>query len=105
MVYLVETFRPYGSTQAPGRRWAPTTASSRSVQLLGRLAVPSDEIEFWLFEAPSRDELTTALATAGMSESRISKVEDLTLLPARRGRKTRVQRATPRLRSKRAMGG
>jgi len=51
---------------------------------VGRLVVPSDEIEFWLFDAASREDLTTALAAAGIGGSRISAVEDLTLLPAER---------------------
>lgn len=81
MVYLVETYRSRGSARSRGLiRRVQAAAGSRSVQLMGRLVVPSDEIEFWLFDAASREDLTTALTAAGIGEGRISAVEDLTLI-------------------------
>lgn len=81
MVYLVETYRSRGSAQSDGLiHRVQEAAGSRSVQLVGRLVVPSDEIEFWLFDAASRADLATALTAAGIRESRISAVEDLTLI-------------------------
>lgn len=77
MVYLVEAFRsrhadPVGNLVERVR----AAAVRRSVHLLGRFAIPSDEIEFWLFDAVSRDDLTATLAAAELGSNRISQVED-----------------------------
>lgn len=81
MVYLVEAYRSLGSIRTDRRiRRVRAAAESRAVLLRGRLVVPSDEIEFWLFEAASRNDVTKVLAVAGITGSRISAVEELTLV-------------------------
>ena len=81
MVYLVEAYRSR-SPQAEDAlgRVQGVLARSQAVRLIGRLTVPMDEIEFWLFDATARGDLTAALAAAGIGGTRISAVEELTLL-------------------------
>lgn len=81
MVYLIEAYRSGPPTRSQDVGQIEATARSRGVRLIGRLAVPADEIEFWLFDAASREDLTTALAAAGIGGNRISSVADLLLRP------------------------
>ena len=83
MVYLVEAFRSRHATPVPDlAQRVRAVATRRSVSLLGRFAIPSDEIDFWLFDAASRDDLTATLDAAEIGTSRISQVEDLLLVSA-----------------------
>jgi hypothetical protein len=78
VVYLVEAFRSRHARPAANRiERARAAALGRSAALLGRFAVPADEIEFWLFDAASRDDLAAALAAVDLGASRISEVEGL----------------------------
>jgi hypothetical protein len=81
VVYLIEAYRSGPPTRSHDVGQIEAAARSWGVRLIARLAVPADEIEFWLFDAASRDDLTTALAAAGIGGNRISSVEDLLLRP------------------------
>lgn len=104
MVYLVEAFRPRDVPPAGDAVLRARTAASRAraVRLIGRLVVPADEVEFWLFDAEDRDELTVALAAARIDGSRISLVDELTLLSTTdRGTRRAAAAPTQRNRSRR----
>ena len=82
MIYLVEAFRPRDGS--PVRQIAARSVAAvrrEGVRLVGRLAIPEDEVVFWLFEATSRVELATARAAAGFGNTRISVVVDLSFVP------------------------
>jgi hypothetical protein len=81
VVYLVEAFRSRDTMAGRDATWnARSALTPRRVRLLGRLVIPTDETEFWLFEAASRDDLTAELSAARIVGNRISLVEELTLV-------------------------
>lgn len=81
MVYLVETYRSRAaSRERHSIRRLQADVAACAVHLVGRLVVPADETEFWLFEAGSMAEVANTLAVVGIDGGRISQVEELTLL-------------------------
>jgi len=79
MVYLVERFLAQSVDASPDRLRRVRADDGLSVRLRGRLVVPADETEFWLFEGASMVEVVSTLVVFGLGGGRISQVEELTL--------------------------
>lgn len=73
MTYLVEGYWQPTADHADPERLARIAEASGggAIRYLGAVTVPSDETVFWLFDAPSIDDLRTAAAAAGMTVDRI----------------------------------
>jgi hypothetical protein len=74
LTYLVEGYWPPTAGRADPERLARIAEASGggAIRFLGAVTVPSDETVFWLFDAPSAEDLRTAAAAAGMTVDRIT---------------------------------
>jgi hypothetical protein len=74
MAYAVEIYA-HGSAQVSDERLAEAGAAigtdAQPVRFLGSVALPGDELTFWLFDAPSREVVADLLERLGVVPERI----------------------------------
>jgi hypothetical protein len=91
LTFLVEAYGGGLDVSAIGARVLAASAveSPGALRFLGSVRVPSDETDFFLFDAADEDVLREALAKAGVHFDRIVEVDATALLgtvrPCRRG--------------------